>query len=78
MPKPFPFPPDPVIEFYKKDVDRTLLRENLRLSPQERVEQLVMMASWIEEAAAARARRSTSHHEVGASASGPGGSDASG
>jgi hypothetical protein len=22
-------PPDPVIEYYKKDIDRTLLRENL-------------------------------------------------
>ena len=30
-------PPDPVIEAYKKDVDRTLLRENLKLTPQERV-----------------------------------------
>ena len=25
-----PLTPDPVIEAYKKDVDRTLLRENLR------------------------------------------------
>lgn len=29
--------PDPVIEFYKRDVDRTLLRENLKLSPEERL-----------------------------------------
>jgi hypothetical protein len=28
---------DPVIEAYKKDVDRTLLRKNLRLTPEERV-----------------------------------------
>ena len=28
---------DPVIEFYKRDVDRTLLRQNLRLSPEDRV-----------------------------------------
>jgi len=27
---------DPVIELYKKDVDRTLLRENLKLTVQER------------------------------------------
>jgi hypothetical protein len=27
---------DPVIEAYKKDVDRTLLRENLKLSVEER------------------------------------------
>jgi hypothetical protein len=28
--------PDPVIEFYKKDVDRTLIRENLKLTVEER------------------------------------------
>ena len=32
----FGIEPDPVIEAYKKDVDRTLLRENLRRSPEER------------------------------------------
>ncbi len=32
--------PDPVIETYKKDVDRTLLRENLRLTPTQRLEKL--------------------------------------
>lgn len=31
---------DPVIEAYKKDVDRTLLRENLKLTPSQRVEKL--------------------------------------
>lgn len=28
--------PDPVIEAYKKDVDRTLLRENLKLTVEQR------------------------------------------
>ena len=28
---------DPVIELYKRDVDRTLLRENLRLTPEQRL-----------------------------------------
>jgi hypothetical protein len=28
---------DPVIEAYKKDVDRTLIREMLKLSPEERI-----------------------------------------
>lgn len=28
--------PDPVIEAYKKDVDRSLLRENLKRTPDER------------------------------------------
>jgi hypothetical protein len=32
--------PDPVIEAYKKDVDRTLLRENLKLSPEDRLRKL--------------------------------------
>ncbi|MCE2900980.1 MAG: hypothetical protein ACK6DP_01760 [Gemmatimonas sp.] len=32
-----PLPPDPVIEAYKRDVDRTLLRENLRLTWEERL-----------------------------------------
>ncbi len=31
---------DPVIEAYKVDIDRTLLRENLRRSPTERVQRL--------------------------------------
>jgi len=30
------FAPDPVIEAYKRDIDRTLLRENLRLTVEER------------------------------------------
>ena len=33
--------PDPVTEYYKKDVDRTLLRENLKLTPQQRLEKLM-------------------------------------
>jgi hypothetical protein len=33
--------PDPVIEYYKKDIDRTLLREHLKLTPQQRLEKLV-------------------------------------
>lgn len=28
--------PDPVIEAYKRDIDRTLLRENLKLTAEER------------------------------------------
>ncbi len=28
---------DPVIDVYKRDVDRTLLRKNLRLTPEERI-----------------------------------------
>lgn len=32
--------PDPVIEAYKKDIDRTLLREHLKLTPEERLRKL--------------------------------------
>lgn len=32
---------DPVIELYKKDVDRTLLRENLKLTVQQRFDKFV-------------------------------------
>ena len=33
--------PSPVIEAYKKDVDRALLRENLKLTTGERVEKMI-------------------------------------
>ncbi len=46
--KPFPFERDPVIEAYKKDVDRTLIRENLRRSVDERIARLGEMGRWIE------------------------------
>jgi len=39
---------DPVIEDFKMDVDRTILRENLKLSPQELSEKFVafMKSVW--------------------------------
>ena len=43
------FGPDPVIETYKKDVDRTLLRENLRLSVEQRFEKLMALQRFAEE-----------------------------
>ena len=33
--------PDPVIEFYKRDVDRTLIRQQLRRSVDERVANMI-------------------------------------
>jgi hypothetical protein len=33
-------PPDPVIEAYKKDIDRTLIRENLKLTFEQRLANL--------------------------------------
>ncbi len=40
---------DPVIEVYKKDVDRTLIRENLKLSIEERFKRLEAHQSFAEE-----------------------------
>lgn len=37
---------DPVVEVYLPGVDRTLLRENLKLSPAQRLEKLVNFASF--------------------------------
>lgn len=42
--------PDPVIEAYKRDVDRTLLIENLRKTPAQRVQTLVAMERLAREA----------------------------
>jgi hypothetical protein len=44
-----PFEPDPVIEAYKKDVDRTLIRENLKLSVEERFLRLIELQRFAEE-----------------------------
>jgi hypothetical protein len=44
-----PLEPDPVIEVYKLDIDRTLIRENLRRSVEERLEALMDLQSFAEE-----------------------------
>jgi hypothetical protein len=43
------FTPDPVIEYYKRDVDRTLLREHLKLTPAERLDKLVAFMRSLDE-----------------------------
>jgi hypothetical protein len=40
---------DPVIEVYKRDVDRTLLRENLKLTPAQRLDALTKLVEFCEE-----------------------------
>lgn len=45
--------PDPVIERYKVDVDRTLIRENLRKSHEERLLTLQRMQAFVDELRAA-------------------------
>ena len=42
-------PVDPVIEAYKKDVDRSLLRENLKLTPEQRLVNLQNFLNAIQE-----------------------------
>ena len=40
---------DPVIEAYRKDVDRGLLRENLKLTPEQRVRRLAAFLKFLDE-----------------------------
>jgi hypothetical protein len=44
-----PLPPDPVIEVYKRDIDRTLLRENLKLTVEQRFQELMELQRFAEE-----------------------------
>jgi len=44
---------DPVVEAYKKDIDRTLIRRNFELTVEERVLQLQAMQEFAEELRAA-------------------------
>jgi hypothetical protein len=53
------FGPDPVIEAYKRDVDRTLIRENLRLSVEERFEKLARLQEFAEELQSAGREKET-------------------
>ena len=47
---------DPVVEVYKKDIDRTLLRENLKLTVEERFRKFESFAHY------ARELRQAGHH----------------
>jgi hypothetical protein len=44
-----PVPPDPVIEAYKAGIDRTLLRESLKRTPEERLRKLMELQQVAEE-----------------------------
>ena len=44
-----PLEPNPVIEFYKRDVDRTLIRENLKLTPEQRLVKLMELQRFAKE-----------------------------
>jgi hypothetical protein len=41
--------PDPVIDAYKPGIDRTLIRENLKRSPEERLQALQQLQAFAEE-----------------------------
>jgi hypothetical protein len=41
--------PNPVIDAYKKDVDRTLIRENLRLTTEERARKMMSVLRFAEQ-----------------------------
>jgi hypothetical protein len=41
--------PDPVVEAFKKDIDRTLLRENLKLTVEERFRKAMALARFADE-----------------------------
>lgn len=53
------FDPDPVIDAYKQHIDRTLLRENLKLTVQQRFHKLEALQQFSVELRQA-ARRATS------------------
>ena len=55
--KPQTLQPDPVIQAYKQGIDRTLIRENLRRSLDERVMNLQALLELAEEARRARVKR---------------------
>ena len=50
---------DPVIDAYKKDVDRTLIRANLKLSVEERFENLMRLQEFADEMRRAMIRATT-------------------
>jgi hypothetical protein len=41
--------PDPVVEAYKKDIDRTLIRENLKLTVEDRFRKAMAVARFADE-----------------------------
>ncbi len=48
---------DPVIEAYKRDIDRTLLRENLKLTPDQRLRKLQAFINFLDGLRPASRRR---------------------
>lgn len=49
--------PVPIIEAYKRDVDRTLIRENLKLSVEERVAKMMSVLAFAEQLRGSKVER---------------------
>lgn len=60
MPRP---DPDPVVEAYKKDIDRTLIRENLKLTVEERFRKAMALQRFAEELRRAGKEARKSRHD---------------
>ena len=58
-----PIEPNPVIEAYKKDIDRTLIRENLKLSHEERLLKLMELQRFAEELGQAGLGQNGNNHD---------------
>ena len=75
LPYSLDYPPpdfiDPVIEAYKKDVDRSIIRENLKLTVEERFRKyksfLQSRAAWAGAAARGSTNSTSAHGSGGAS-----------
>jgi hypothetical protein len=52
-----PLEPDPVVEAYKKDIDRSLLRANLALTVEQRLRRLIELQRFAEELKKGGSRR---------------------
>jgi hypothetical protein len=48
---------DSIIEAYKKEIDITMVRESLKRTPQERIDALIAMHRFADEARRARERK---------------------
>ncbi|HEX8684136.1 MAG TPA: hypothetical protein VF707_17575 [Ardenticatenaceae bacterium] len=56
-----PLEPNPVIEFYKRDLDLTLIRENLKLTPEQRLVKLMELQRFAQELRVAGERARHEH-----------------
>lgn len=66
--EPVSLEPDPVIERYKKDVDMSLLKENLKLTPEERIVRMLEIREFMLEvrrAGEARRRKNARRTDLG-------------